>query len=67
MEESLNIVSDLFFVHFCMFGENGLNIRNECVHGNGYFTQQQIEFAFKITLICLYMTGLRYKSLISNS
>lgn len=67
MEESLNIVSDLFFVHFCMFGENGLNIRNECVHGNGYFTEQQIEFAFKITLICLYMTGLRYKSLIGNS
>lgn len=39
MEGNLEIVSDLFFVHFCMYGENGMNIRNDCIHGNGYYTK----------------------------
>lgn len=64
--ESLNIVPDLFFIHFCMFGENGLNIRNDCIHGNGYYTEQQINFAFKITLICLYIAGVRCQIMIDN-
>ena len=61
IEGNLEIVSDLFFVHFCMYGENGMNIRNDCIHGNGYFTKNQILLAFKITLISLYTLGKRYQ------
>ena len=66
MENSLTHVADLFFIHFCMYGENGLNIRNDCIHGNGYFTNEQISFAFRITLICLYMVGNRYMTITEN-
>lgn len=62
----LEIVSDLFFVHFCMYGENGMNIRNDCIHGNGYFTKDQILLAFKITLISLYALGKRYQIILDN-
>ncbi len=66
MEGSLEIVSDLFFVHFCMYGENGMNIRNDCIHGNGYYTNSQILLAFKITLISLYTLGKRYQMILDN-
>lgn len=57
---------DLFFIHFCMFGENGLNIRNACIHGNGYCHGSQISFAFKVTLIALYMIGWRLEVVLGN-
>jgi len=63
---SMENASDLFFIHFCMYGENGLNIRNDCIHGNGYNTDSEILFAFKITLICLYVIGYRYQLIIDN-
>lgn len=66
MDGSLAIVADLFFVHFCMFSENGLNIRNDCIHGNGYFKESEILFAFKLTLISLYIIGARYDTIIEN-
>ena len=57
---------DLFFIHFCMFGENGLNIRNACVHGNDYLSSERMQFAFKVTLISLYMIGWRIDMILSN-
>ncbi len=66
MEGNLEIVSDLFFVHFCMYGENGMNIRNDCIHGNGYYTKNQILLAFKITLVSLYTLGKRYQLILDN-
>lgn len=57
---------DLFFIHFCMFGENGLNIRNDCIHGNDYLSSNRMLFAFKVTLISLYMIGWRIDMILSN-
>lgn len=66
MEIPLSTVADLFFIHFCMYGENGLNIRNDCIHGNGYWSEEQILFAFKVTLFCLYSIGSRCDAVLEN-
>lgn len=58
--------SDFFFIYFCMYGENGLNIRNECIHGKNYIKSNEIDFAFKITLLCLHMIDNRFNMLIRN-
>ena len=58
--------ADFFFIHFCMYGENGLNIRNDCIHGNGFESPEQINFAYKVTLICLYLIEYRYKLISEN-
>jgi len=58
--------SDLFFVNFCMFGENGLNIRNDCIHGNYYNSKESFDFAFKVSLLCLYLIGFRCEIISEN-
>ena len=64
--DSMEVVADLFFVHFCMYGENGLNIRNDCVHGNHYCKKSEIKLAFKITLISLYVINTRYELIVKH-
>lgn len=64
--DSLSSAADFFFIHFCMFAENGLNIRNDCVHGNGYRSKHELEYALKITLLCLLMIEARYRRTIHN-
>lgn len=49
-----------------MYGENGLNIRNECIHGKNYIKSNEIDFAFKITLLCLHMIDNRFNMLRRN-
>jgi len=66
MGGDLTDAPDLFFVHFCMFGENGLNIRNACIHGKEYCHNRQILFALKVTLISLYMIGWRMQVIEEN-
>lgn len=66
INDSLEVVADLFFVHFCMYGENGLNIRNDCIHGNHYCKKTEIFVAFKITLISLYLINTRYELIIKH-
>ena len=61
MTGSLINAADFFFIHFCMYGENGLNIRNECVHGKNYLKSNEITIAFKITLLCIHMIDNRFK------
>lgn len=61
---SLAYVSDLVFIHFCMFAENGLNIRNDCVHGNGYRNKGELLNALKITLICINMLDWRFSRIL---
>ena len=60
MTGSLINAADFFFIYFCMYGENGLNIRNECVHGKNYLKSNEITFAFKITLLCIHMIDNRF-------
>lgn len=64
--KSLLNIADLFFIHFCMFAENGCNIRNECVHGKNFSKGSELSFAFKLTLISLYMVGYRCQAVLEN-
>lgn len=65
--EDLLYAGDFFFIHFTLFAENGLNIRNECIHGNGYNTSNEnILYAFKITLFCLHLLEYRTKLIQNN-
>ena len=58
--EEISYASDFLFIHFAMFAENGLNIRNECVHGHDYATSDSnIIFAFKVALFCLHLLDYR--------
>lgn len=59
-------VSDMYFVHFCMFGENGMNIRNECIHGLDYCHGDRLEIGFKTALLSLYMVGWRMQVVLDN-
>jgi hypothetical protein len=66
MGGNLEDVSDMYFVHFCMFGENGMNIRNECIHGLDYCQGNRLEVGFKTTLLSLYMVGWRMQVVLDN-
>ncbi|MHB1154599.1 MAG: hypothetical protein ACYC00_20010 [Eubacteriales bacterium] len=55
--------SDLLFVYYSMFNSNGLNVRNECIHGKNYQKPDQLNFAFRLTLICLHMILCRLEQL----
>lgn len=46
---------DLVFVYLIMFSKNGLNIRNACIHGQGYQSGVRVAEAFRVTVICEYM------------
>lgn len=46
-------VSDLFFTYYSLYNSNSFNIRNECIHGNDYLSDNNLLYAFKITLFCL--------------
>ena len=59
---SLDQVADYLFVFFTMYAENGLSIRNECIHGVSYNTNPyEIDFAFKLTLFCLHLLNNRFR------
>lgn len=53
---------DLLFVYHFMYNGNSLNIRNECIHGRNFTEGEQLHFAFKVTLLSLYMIIFRIKS-----
>ena len=50
-----------------MFAENGINIRNNCVHGVSFNKDKnEIDLAFKITLFCLHLIEYRFSIIKSN-
>lgn len=51
--------NDLYFIYNCMYNHNFLNIRNEFIHGRMYLDGFMFKYAFKITVLCLYMIILR--------
>lgn len=66
--DSLELSADFMFVFFTMFAENGLSIRNNCVHGVSYNKKtNEIKFAFKITLFCLHLLDYRFNSLFGKN
>lgn len=63
---SFENASDLLFVYHFMYNGNSLNIRNECVHGRNYLEGGQLRYAFKVTLLALYMILFRIKVIEDN-
>ena len=63
---SFENIPDLLFVYNCMYNGNSINVRNDCMHGREYLTGGQLRFAFRITLISLYMIIYRINSIIHN-
>ena len=57
---------DLLFVYHFMYNGNSLNIRNECIHGRDYIEGYQLKFAFKVTLLALYMVSHRINLIIKS-
>lgn len=65
--QSLEQAADFIFIFFCMFAENGLSIRNNCIHGVAYNkNQNEINLAFKITLFCLNLIEYRLDVIKNN-
>lgn len=58
---------DLLFVYHFMYNSNSLNIRNECIHGRDYFEGYMLKFAFKVTMLALYMIRYRINLILDNS
>ena len=65
--DGLESAPDLLFVYHFMYNSNSLNIRNECIHGRDYFEGYRLEFAFKVTMLALYMIRYRINSILANS
>ena len=59
-------VPDLYFVYNCMYSSNSLNIRNECIHGRGYITDNGLHFALRATLISILMIEERLEIIFHN-
>lgn len=59
-------VTDLYFVYNCMYNSSSLNVRNECIHGRGYETQNGLHFALRITLISILMIEQRIQIIHQN-
>ena len=56
-------VPDLLFVYHFMYNGNSFNIRNECLHGRDYLSGNRLAFAFRTTLLALYMIVYRIKAI----
>lgn len=60
-------VPDLLFVYNFMYNGNSLNIRNECIHGRDYLSGGGLKFAFRMTLLAIYMVIFRIKIIEENT
>ena len=55
--------SEFVFVYYAMYSSNGFNVRNDCIHGQGYQDPAGVAFAYRLTVICTYMMMKRLRSL----
>lgn len=61
---TLDTAAEFMFIYYCLFSENGMNIRNACVHGFMYTKDKKsIKIALKIVLFCVYLLDYRMKCL----
>lgn len=59
-------VPDLLFVYHFMYNGNSLNVRNECLHGRDYMNGGRVRFAFRLTLLAIYMVMYRIDVINAN-
>lgn len=55
--------SEFVFVYYVMYSSNGFNVRNDCIHGQGYQDPADVALAYRLTVICAYMMMKRLQSL----
>lgn len=67
VSNSFEKAPDLLFIYHFMYNANSLNIRNECIHGRDYLKEERLKFAFKVTLLSMYMIIIRLKTIKENS
>lgn len=63
---SFENVPDLLFVYHYMYNGNSLNVRNECIHGRDYINGSRLRFAFRLTLLAIYMIMYRIDVINTN-
>lgn len=63
---SFENVPDLLFVYHYMYNGNSLNVRNECMHGRDYMKGSRLRFAFRLTLLAIYMIMYRIDVINTN-
>lgn len=63
---SFENVPDLLFVYHYMYNGNSLNVRNECMHGRDYMNGSRLRFAFRLTLLAIYMIMYRIDVINTN-
>lgn len=63
---SFENVPDLLFVYHFMYNGNSLNVRNECMHGRDYMNDSRRRFAFRLTLLAIYMIIYRINVINTN-
>ena len=63
---SFENVPDLLFVYHYMYNGNSLNVRNECMHGRDYMNGSRLRFAFRLTLLAIYMIMYRINVINTN-
>ncbi len=63
---SFENVPDLLFVYHFMYNGNSLNIRNECIHGRDYLNGSRTRFAFRLTILAIYMMMYRIDGINAN-
>lgn len=62
---NFELINDLMFIYCFMYNSNSLNIRNECIHGRGYNSEGEIRFAFRVTILSIYMMEYRMKLVVN--
>ncbi len=63
---SFKNVPDLLFIYHFMYNGNSLNVRNECLHGRDYLNGSNVRFAFRLTLLAIYMLKYRIDVIYEN-
>ena len=63
---SFENIPDLLFVYHFMYNGNSLNVRNECLHGRDYINGSRVRYAFRLTLLAIYMVKYRIDVIYEN-
>lgn len=63
---SFENIPDMLFIYHFMYNSNSLNIRNECIHGREYLSDNNLRLAFRVTLLAILMLDRRIKRITEN-
>lgn len=55
LTDTIQGCSEFLFVYYVMYSSNGFNVRNDCIHGQGYQDPVDVALAYRLTVTCTYM------------